>query len=64
MISVEEFRAFLTERTVEFEEQPTQLGTEFRCKTGEVFTVYTYSGKVVVRGTHTPLTDAVAARTS
>lgn len=63
-MSADEFRAFLTERAVEFEERPTHYGVEFRCAGGEVFTVYTYSGKVVVGGKHTPLSDAVVARTS
>ncbi len=63
-MSLEEFRAFLTEQAVEFQERTTHYGIEFRCAAGEVFTVYTYSGTVVVGGTHTPLTDVVTARTS
>ena len=63
-MSIDEFRAFLTERAATFEERETHYGIEFRCTAGEIFTVYTYSGAVVAGGKHTPLTDAVAARTS
>ena len=63
-MSADELRAFLTHRAVKFEERETQYGIEFRCGAGEVFSVYTYSGKVVTGGKHTPLSDELTSRIS
>ncbi len=46
---VDELRDFLRQRQVRYQEQPIQYGTQIRCSTGEVFSVYD-SGKVVVGG--------------
>jgi predicted nucleotide-binding protein len=52
----DELKAFLESKNVQCEEKPVQHGVQFRCETGEVFTVYK-TGKVVVGGKRTPLCD-------
>jgi hypothetical protein len=59
-MDAEVLRRFLREVNVECEEKPVQYGTQFRCKGGEKFTVYT-TGKVVLGGTKTELSDLVDA---
>lgn len=58
-ISPDDLRAFLRQRQVAFEERPVQHATQFRCATGEVFTLYD-SGKLVP-GKKSPLTEEVTA---
>ena len=54
----EELRAFLTQRQVVFEERPIEHGTQFRCKSGEVFNVYS-TGTLSIGGTKTAISDEV-----
>lgn len=56
----EELRDFLGQRRVRFQEEPIQHATQFRCSGGEVFSVYD-SGKVVIGGKRTDISEAVEA---
>jgi predicted nucleotide-binding protein len=48
-LTTEELRAFLRQREVAFEEKPVPHGTQFRCRSGEIFNVFE-SGKVSYQG--------------
>ena len=52
----DDLKAFLEARNIQCEEKPVQHGVQFRCETGEVFTVYK-TGKVVIGGKRTPLCE-------
>lgn len=54
----DELRAALTERGVDFAEKPTQSGTSFKCKTGEIFNVFE-TGKMSIQGKSTDLAQAI-----
>jgi predicted nucleotide-binding protein len=54
----EELRAYLTRNQVNFEDRPLEWGTQFRCRSGEIFSVYR-TGKVVIQGKPTLLSAAV-----
>lgn len=54
----EELRALLIQHQAKVEENVVQHGTQFRCSTGEIFTVYN-TGKVSIQGVSTPLSTAI-----
>ncbi len=45
----DDLRGYLTQRQVTFEEKPVQHGVQFRCSSGEIFTVFK-TGKLTVQG--------------
>jgi predicted nucleotide-binding protein len=60
-VTIDQLRAFLTQRQVSFEERAIQLGRQFRCGTGEIFNVFD-SGRMSFQGkTGSPLSKEVAA---
>lgn len=60
-MTADELRAFLRQRQVQFEERNISFGTQFRCKTGEIFNVFD-SGSVSFQGRATsPLAKEVSA---
>jgi predicted nucleotide-binding protein len=56
----DEFRAFLTQRQVRFEEHQLQYGLQFRCASGEIFTAF-QTGTVSIQGKRTLLSEEVEA---
>lgn len=56
----DELRDFLTRRQVQFDQRGVQYGTQFRCRDGEIFTVFD-SGKLSIQGRCTGLAEAVQA---
>ena len=55
----DELRAFLTQRGARFEEREIQHGSQFRCKSGEIFNIYE-TGRITYQGkTSTELARAV-----
>lgn len=48
-MTADELRQFLVKSSVLFEERPVQDGTQFRCREGEVFTIFS-TGKCVIQG--------------
>lgn len=61
MPTLEEVRAFLTQRNAVLNESPIQHGASFRCKGGEVVNWYEKKGKIVVQGAITALSAQVKA---
>src|SRR5262245_24988801 len=59
MPTLDELRAFLTQRQVPYTERPVQYGTQLACKSGELFTHYHKRGKIVPGGRTTALTQEV-----
>lgn len=57
-MTADELRAFLKQRQVLFEEKPLEYGTQFRCKLGEIFSVFE-TGKLSVQGKKTELSQEV-----
>jgi len=55
-MNADEFRTLLDERQVRYEEKEIQDGRQFRCISGEIFTVYD-TGKMVPGGQKTTLTS-------
>jgi predicted nucleotide-binding protein len=62
-VTPDELRDFLTRRQVQFDQRAVQYGAQFRCPNGEIFTVFE-SGKLLVQGRRTALSDAVQALAS
>jgi len=54
----DELKAFLTQRQVLFQEKDVQSGTQFRCKSGEIFNVYD-TGRISIQGKPTELSEIV-----
>jgi predicted nucleotide-binding protein len=54
----EELRAFLTQRQVRFDEKDIQFGTQFRCKSREIFNVYE-TGRITIGGKQTELSAII-----
>lgn len=59
-MKADELRAFLAQRQANATETAVQHGTQFRCPTGEIFTVYG-TGAVSVQGKPSDLAEAVNA---
>jgi len=59
-MTIDDLRNFLTSVNVQFEEKRLQWGSQFRCASGENFTLYD-SGKLVPGGTRSVLTDQIVA---
>ena len=59
--TLDELRAFLTQRAAILSEAAIQHGHTFRCKGGEVINWYEKKGRVVVQGTPTPLAAQLKA---
>jgi predicted nucleotide-binding protein len=57
-MTTDELRVSLRGMDISFEEKPIQKGIQFRCKSGEIFSVYT-TGKLVCGGKITQLSDTV-----
>ena len=62
-MKAEELKNFLQERSVACEEKRINYAVQLHCSDGEIFTVYD-SGKVVVGGKRTPLSDLVEGVTT
>ena len=62
-MKAEELKNFLQEKNVSCKEQQINYGVQLRCPEGEIFTVYD-SGKVVIGGKRTPLSDLVEQLTT
>jgi predicted nucleotide-binding protein len=60
-MTLEELRSLLKDQGAAFDEKPIQNGTQVRCKSGEVFSVYE-TGSVVCGGKITDLTSQIKAR--
>jgi predicted nucleotide-binding protein len=57
-MTTDELSTLLREMNIPFDEKPIQKGTQFRCKSGEIFSVYT-TGKLVCGGKITALSETV-----
>lgn len=57
MPTLDEVRAFLTQRSAILNETQIPHGMQFRCKGGEVFNWYTKRGNIVVQGKETTLSS-------
>lgn len=57
-MKADELREFLAGRSVKFSEEAVPYGKQFRCASGEVFTVYD-KGSMTVQGKQTPLTEDI-----
>jgi predicted nucleotide-binding protein len=58
-MKAEEIKQFLIEQGIECDEKEIQKGTQIRCTSGEVFSVYK-TGKLVIGGKQTAISEAVA----
>lgn len=61
MPTLEEVRAYLTQRNVLLKEATIPHGVSFRCKAGEVVNWYEKKGNIVIQGTATPLSSQMKA---
>lgn len=61
-MNADDLRGLLRQRQVRFTERTTKNGVQFRCATGEIFTVYN-TGKVLCQGASTPLAETVRQAT-
>jgi predicted nucleotide-binding protein len=59
-MTCDELRSALTSREVAFTEKPTQGGTRFQCKTGEIFNVFD-TGKMSFQGKKSSFRDEIEA---
>jgi len=57
-MTIDELKYYLTSCNVGFDENPIQDGSQLRCHTGEIFSVY-HTGKLVPGGTASELTANV-----
>lgn len=57
-MNAKELRDFLTQRQVVFDEKAIDYGTQFRCKSGEIFNVFE-TGRVSIQGKKTQLSQEV-----
>lgn len=60
-MTVEQLRAYLTQRQVVFDEKKISYGMQFRCRTGEILTAYN-TGKVSIQGKRTKLVAELRAQ--
>jgi predicted nucleotide-binding protein len=59
LLTAEESRGYLTQRRVQFKETIVPHGIQFRCGSGEIFTVFK-TGRVSVQGRQSDLAQAVS----
>ncbi len=57
-MTADELRNFLTQRQAKFQEKEVPYGVQFRCPSGEIFSVY-QTGKLSVQGKDSELAEAV-----